>query len=138
MQLKTVRAIALTTTTLAALALSAQVASQSGPPEKDRGVSRKELAVIDLASEIDGMGGWVMRQHRTTLEPGGAIRLHDHVDRPEILLVVAGRLTDHQDTESKEFGPGESYAVGKKNKHWLENRGTEPATFIGTSILKKP
>jgi mannose-6-phosphate isomerase-like protein (cupin superfamily) len=138
MTMKSVHAIALVTAALAALTLSDRVTSQSVPPEKDRGVGRKELAVIDLASEIDGMTGRVLRQHRTTLEPGGAIRLHDHVDRPEILFVVTGRLTDHQGSESRDYGPGESYAVGKNNRHWLENRGTEPATFIGTSILKKP
>ena len=127
--------------TLAAIAIglltSDWALSQSGPPEKARGVSRNELAAIDLGNEIDGMSGRVLRQHRTTIDPGGAIPLHDHVDRPEILFVFAGRLTDLQGTESKEYGVGESFTVGKATRHWLENRGSEPATFIATSILKK-
>jgi len=128
--------------TLAAIAMglltwASWASSQSGPPEKARGVSRTELASIDLALEIEGMSGRVLRQHRTTIDPGGAIPLHDHIDRPEILFVFAGHLTDHQGTESKEYGAGESFTVGKNTRHWLENRGTEPATFIATSILKK-
>ena len=84
------------------------------------------------------MSGRVLKQHRTTIEPGGAIPLHDHNDRPEIIFVFAGRLTDHQGGESREYGPGESYAVGKNTRHWLENKGTEPAVFVATSIIKRP
>jgi quercetin dioxygenase-like cupin family protein len=137
MNTKAVRAIALTTVALGILMISEWAASQSGPPDKAKGVTRKELAVIDLATEIEGMAGRALRQHRTTIDAGGAIPLHDHVDRPEILFVFSGRLTDHQGAESKEYGPGESFTVGRNTKHWLENRGLEPATFIATSILKQ-
>ena len=111
---------------------------QSEPPDKARGVSRKDLTSISLAGEIDGMSGRVLKQHRTTIEPGGAIPLHDHVDRPEIIFVFAGRLVDHQGSDSKEYSAGESYAVGKSTRHWLENKGAEPAVFIATSIIKQP
>ena len=113
------------------------VTGQSEPPDKPRGVSRKDLS-ISLAGEIDGMSGRVLKQHRTTIEPGGAIPLHDHVDRPEIIFVFAGRLVDHQGADSKEYAPGESYAVGKSTRHWLENKGSEPAVFIATSIVRQP
>ena len=109
---------------------------QSNPPDKSRGVSRSELATIDLSSELDGFAGRVLRQHRTTIEPGGIIAIHDHVERPEIILVFSGRLTDHQGEATKEYLAGQSYAVGRKTRHWLENRGTEPAVFIATSVVK--
>lgn len=109
---------------------------QSTPPDKSRGVSRSELATIDLSAELDGFAGRVLRQHRTTIEPGGVIAVHDHVDRPEIIFVFSGRLTDHQGDEAKEYLAGQSYAVGRKTRHWLENRGSEPAVFIATSVVK--
>jgi len=114
----------------------ALASAQSNAPDKSRGVSRSELAVIDLSVELEGLAGRVLRQHRTTIEPGGVIAEHDHVDRPEIILVFAGRLTDHQGQEAKEYVAGQSYAVGRKSRHWLENRGTEPAVFIATSVVK--
>jgi quercetin dioxygenase-like cupin family protein len=123
----------------AVLLLNAQAAmSQTAPPEKARGVSRKDLASINLALEIDGMSGRVLKQHRTTIEPGGAIPLHDHVDRPEIIFIFAGRLIDHQGEDSREYVAGESYTVGKNNRHWLENKSSEPAVFIATSVVRQP
>ena len=118
------------------LLLASLAVGQSNPPDKSRGISRSELAIIDLTAELDGLAGRVLRQHRTTIEPGGVIAVHDHVDRPEIILVFSGRLTDHQGDEAKEYLAGQSYGVGRKTRHWLENRGTEPAVFIATSVAK--
>jgi len=110
--------------------------SQIAAPDKSRGVSRIELTSIDLATELEGMAGRTLRQHKTTIEPGGMIAVHDHVDRPEIILVFAGRLTDHQGIEARDYEAGQSYAVGRKTTHWLENRGSEPAVFVATSLVK--
>jgi quercetin dioxygenase-like cupin family protein len=95
------------------------------------------VARIELGFEIEGMGDRVLRQNRATLSPGGATALHQHIEQPEIIFVVAGRVIDYQGTESREYGPGESYTVTKGVSHWLENRGTEPATLIATFIAKR-
>ena len=120
------------------LSLITAAIGQPAPPDQARGVSRSELASINLGDEIEAFAGRTLRQHRTTIEPGGAITMHDHVDRPEIIFVFAGRLTDHQASGSKEYGPGQSYTVGKNTRHWLENTGKEPAVFIATTVLKQP
>ena len=122
----------------ALLSLVASAIGQPTPPEKSRGVSRTDLSSIDLGEELEGFRGRTLRQHRTSIDPGGAIALHDHVDRPEIIFVFAGRLTDHQPSGSKEYVAGQAYAVGKNTRHWLENTGAEPAVFIATSVIKKP
>jgi len=118
------------------LLLVMTASSQTAAPDKSRGVSRVELTSIDLGTELEGMPGRTLRQHKTTIEPGGVIAVHDHVDRPEIILVYAGRLTDHQGDDARDYVAGQSYAVGRKTTHWLENRGTEPAVFVATSLVK--
>ena len=64
--------------------------------------------------------------------------LHDHIDLPEIIYVLSGRLTDYQGGEAKEYGPGDSFAVGKDVRHWFMNRGKEPAILIATFITRRP
>ena len=131
------RLLTISALALIVLAVSSPAKGQSTPPEKDTGIVRTQVAIIDLGPEIDGLTGRVLRQNRAIVSPGGATALHDHIERPEIIFVVAGRLIDHQGTVSREYGPGESYTVGKGVSHWLENRGTEPVTLIATFIAKR-
>ncbi len=84
------------------------------------------------------MGGFILRMRRLTLQPGGFVPTHKHDDRPTIVYIVAGTVTEHNSfckvpvvyhagDVSTEFGPG--------YEHWWENTGTEPVTFISTDVL---
>ena len=110
---------------------------QSGPPEKAKGIAGKPLSTVNLADEI-GIPGRALRASLVTVEPGGATPVHDHSGRPEIIYVLKGKLTEHRGGESKEFGPGETFTSGKATTHWIENRGSEPVIFLGTSIVTQP
>ena len=111
---------------------------QANPPAKATGIKGKPT-VMDLAAEIDGMQGRMLRSSFVTVDPGGATPLHTHVDRPEIIFIVTGRLTEHRGGDSKEYGPGETITSGRSTSHWIQNRSSEPVTFIATSIIvKKP
>jgi quercetin dioxygenase-like cupin family protein len=112
--------------------------AQQTPPEKSRGFAGKPLSTMDLGGEIDGMQGRTLRMSQVTLDPGGATALHDHADRPEILYVLRGRLTENRAGESKEYGPGETLNAGKATRHWIENRTSEPVVLIAVSVLKQP
>lgn len=111
--------------------------AQSSPPEKSKGMSAKPISAISLSEEIDGVQARHLRAVLVTVESGGANPLHNHLDRPEIIYVLKGRLTDHRGGESKDYGPGESITSGKSTTHWIENRGSEPVTFIAVSIVKQ-
>jgi quercetin dioxygenase-like cupin family protein len=111
---------------------------QSGPPDKWRGFAPKPTATINLATEIEGMSGRYLRQVLTTVEPGGASPLHDHIDQPEIIYILKGRFTEHRDGESKEYGPGEAIKGTKDTRHWVENKGSEQVVLIVTMIAKQP
>jgi quercetin dioxygenase-like cupin family protein len=84
------------------------------------------------------MGGFILRMRRLELQPGGFVPTHTHDDRPSIVYVVKGTVTEHSSfcavpilhvagDSTPEFGVGHS--------HWWENTGREVVTFISTDVL---
>jgi uncharacterized cupin superfamily protein len=102
-----------------------------------RGVSVELLATVDLGPEIEGMAGRELRLRRVTIEPGGVYGpLHDHVDRPGLVFILEGTITDHRDGLSIDYGPGVGWPEDHETLHWLENRGTVPAVEISVDIVR--
>jgi quercetin dioxygenase-like cupin family protein len=103
-----------------------------------RGVTVTLLAALDLGPEIEGMAGRQLRMRMVTIEPGGVFGpIHDHKDRPGMVYVLQGQITDHRDGTTKEYGPGVGWPEDKETVHWLENRGTTPAVEISVDIVRK-
>ena len=108
-----------------------------GTPET-KGVTVQLLATVDLGPEIDGMAGRHMRMRLVTMEPGGVFGpIHDHRDRPGIVYILQGTITDHRDGVAKEYGPGVGWPEDRNTVHWLENRGTVPAVEISVDIVRQ-
>jgi quercetin dioxygenase-like cupin family protein len=62
-----------------------------------KGVTVKLLATVDLGPEIKGMAGRQLRMRMVTFEPGGIFGpIHDHKDRPGIVYILQGTITDHR------------------------------------------
>lgn len=101
-----------------------------------KGVSVKLLAVLDLGPEIDGMTGRQLRMRMVTIEPGGVFGpVHDHRDRPGVVYILQGTITDHRNGVTKDYGPGVGWPEDKSTTHWLENRGATPAVEISVDIV---
>ncbi|HMK11196.1 MAG TPA: hypothetical protein VK461_06425, partial [Acidimicrobiales bacterium] len=63
--------------------------------QETRGVTVELLAALDLGAEIEGMDGRQLRMRLVTIEPGGVFGpLHDHKDRPGMVYVLQGTITD--------------------------------------------
>jgi quercetin dioxygenase-like cupin family protein len=72
-----------------------------------------------------------------TMEPGGVFGpLHDHVDRPGMVYILQGTITDVRDGVATDYGPGPGWPEDRNTVHWLENRGTEPAIEISVDIVR--
>ncbi|HZM24186.1 MAG TPA: cupin domain-containing protein [Anaerolineales bacterium] len=111
--------------------------SEQAAPET-KGVTVKLLATLDLGLEIDGMAGRQLRMRMVTIEPGGVFGpIHDHKDRPGIVYILEGTITDHRDGVAKEYGPGVGWPEDKNTMHWLENRGTTSAVEISVDIVRQ-
>ena len=78
---------------------------QAAPETK--GVTVELLAALDLGPEIEGMAGRQLRMRMVTIEPGGVFGpVHDHIDRPGMVYILQGTITDHRDGVATEYGPG--------------------------------
>jgi quercetin dioxygenase-like cupin family protein len=102
-----------------------------------KGVTSEVLATVDLGPEIEGMAGRELRMRLVTMEPGGVYGpVHDHVDRPGLVYILQGTITDHRDRRSTEYGPGVGWPEDRHTTHWLENRGSVPAVEISVDIVR--
>jgi quercetin dioxygenase-like cupin family protein len=109
---------------------------QAAPETK--GVTVTLLAALDLGPEIEGMAGRQLRMRMVTFEPGAVFGpLHDHKDRPGIVYILQGTITDHRNGVAKDYGPGVGWPEDRSTTHWLENRGTTPAVEISVDIVRQ-
>ena len=101
------------------------------------GVTVELLATVDLGPEIEGMAGRSLRMRMVTMEPGGVFGpVHDHKDRPGIVYILQGSITDHRDGGTTDYGPGLGWPEDRNTMHWLENRGSIPAVEISVDIVR--
>ena len=111
----------------------------SGPTAPEtKGITSEVLATVDLGREIEGMAGRELRMRIVTMEPGGVYGpLHDHVDRPGLVYILQGTITDIRDGVETEYGPGVGWPEDRNTLHWLENRGSVPAIEISVDIVRQ-
>ncbi len=102
-----------------------------------RGVTVRLLAAVDLGPEIEGMAGRQLRMRMVTIEPAGVFGpIHDHEDRPGIVYILQGTITDHRYGATTDYGPGVGWPEDRDTTHWLENRGPIPAVEISVDIVR--
>ena len=112
-------------------------AGQRKPPAATVGQSEEALRSIDLTTELESGKGRPLRMRRITVQPGGALALHNHVDRPAVTYMLQGEMTYHQEGRpSVTVRPGEGFAEGRATTHWGENTGKVPAVWIAVDIPK--
>lgn len=101
------------------------------------GVSVQPLTSVDLGPQIEGLAGRSLRMRLVTIEPGGVFGpVHDHRDRPGVVYVLQGTITDHRDGTATDYGPGVGWPEDNDTFHWLENRGPTTAIEISVDIVR--
>jgi quercetin dioxygenase-like cupin family protein len=101
------------------------------------GVTEELLTTVDLGPEIEGMEGQQLRMRMFTFEPGAVFGpIHDHRDRPGIVFILQGTITDHRNGSATDYGPGVGWPEDRNTVHWLENRGKVPAMEISVDITR--
>ncbi|WP_085634056.1 cupin domain-containing protein [Pseudomonas sp. R16(2017)] len=102
-----------------------------------QGVTVELLATLDLGPEIEGMAGRQLRMRLVTIDPGGVFGpLHDHKDRPGMVFILQGTITDHRNGIATDYGPGVGWPEDRNTTHWLENRGTEVAREVSVDVVR--
>src|SRR5512138_2016370 len=112
------------------------MSNEQAAPET-KGVTVQLLGTVDLGLEIEGMAGRQFRMRLVTIEPGGVFGpLHDHIDRPGMVYILQGTITDHRDGVATDYGPGVGWPEDSEALEWLENRGTVPAVEVSVDIVR--
>lgn len=102
-----------------------------------KGVKVELLAAMDLGAEIEGMAGRQLRMRLVTMEPGAVFGPeHDHKDRPGMVYILKGTITDFRNGKATEYGPGLGWPEDKETLHWLENRGASTAVEVSVDIVR--
>ncbi len=102
-----------------------------------KGVAVELLATVDLGPEIQGMEGRQLRMRKVTIEPGGVFGpVHGHQDRPGIVYILQGTITDHREGITTDYGPGVGWPEDRNTLHWLENTGTVAAVEISVDVVR--
>jgi len=110
-------------------------AGQRRPPTATVGQSEVMLRTLDLTHELTSTRGRALRMRTITVQPGGVLAEHNHIDRPAITYMLQGQMTYYQEGKPAVIAnPGDGFAEGRTTTHWGENTGTVPAVWVAVDI----
>ncbi|MEJ1158868.1 cupin domain-containing protein [Prosthecomicrobium sp. N25] len=118
-----------------------QIADATKPVDfAAKGVTDTVLSSIDLAREPAQIQDRKMRLRRLVIQPGGIVPWHSHMDRPAIIYIVQGEITEYASNcavpilhKAGEVAP-ETHATS----HWWKNTGRETVVLLSADLLKDP
>ncbi len=102
-----------------------------------QGVTDTVLASIDLSKEAVKLKDRQMRLRRLEVQPGGVVPWHSHGDRPAIIYMVQGTMTEYSSNCSVpiEHRAGEVAMESVGLAHWWKNTGDSVAVLLSADIL---
>jgi quercetin dioxygenase-like cupin family protein len=139
--------IALATAALLALPATAnagscpaQHVSKSGQQpglSEHKNVTDKVLTMIPLAKESVGLKVHSLRLRRLVVEPGGSVAWHSHADRPAIIYIVSGTITEYSSNCAVPIvhKAGQSTAESGGLMHWWKNHSKLPVVLLSADLL---
>lgn len=117
--------------------LGKDVTKPSTAAAKD--VTDKVLSSIDLSKEKGNIKAQ-FRIRRLEVQPGGIVPWHSHGERPALIYIVSGEMTEHASNCSVPIvhKAGEVAKETSATAHWWQNTGTVPAVLLSSDILHDP
>jgi quercetin dioxygenase-like cupin family protein len=102
-------------------------------------VTDNVIGMIDLAQEQVGIER-KLRLRRLEVQPGGVVPWHSHGDRPAIIYIVSGSITEYRSTCAVpiEHKAGEVATETKATSHWWKNNGSEAVVLLSSDLLADP
>ena len=71
---------------------------QKTAPTKPKDVTDNVLTRIDLVNEPVMLKDHALRLRRLVVKPGGIVPWHTHTDRPAIIYIISGTITEYRST----------------------------------------
>jgi quercetin dioxygenase-like cupin family protein len=104
-----------------------------------KGVTDNVLAAIDLSKEMVKIDNHQFRMRQLVIQPGGVVPWHSHADRPALIYVVAGEITEYASTCAIPLvHKAGDVSVDAGRSHWWKNTGKKPVVLISADILHDP
>lgn len=102
-----------------------------------RGVADVVLTSIDVAEEPINLDGRLFRLRRLTIQPGGVVPWHSHGERPAIIYIVQGTVTEYASTCSVPIvhRAGESTPERSGTSHYWRNTGRGVAVLLSADLF---
>jgi quercetin dioxygenase-like cupin family protein len=106
-------------------------------PAKAKRVTDKVLTRIDLKNEPVMLKDHALRLRRLVIQPGGIVPWHSHTDRPAIIYIISGRVTEYRSTCTVPIvhRTGESTAEVQGTSHWWKNTGKRPVVLLSADLF---
>jgi quercetin dioxygenase-like cupin family protein len=103
-----------------------------------KGVVDKVLVTTPLADTPVGAKDRLFRTRRLDIEVGGVVPWHSHSDRPAMIYVVSGEVTEYASTCAVPIvhKAGEVTAEKAPTQHWWKNTGKTPAVLISVDLFR--
>ena len=99
-------------------------------------VTDNVLASIDLSREMVALNDHQFRMRRLEIQPGGIVPWHSHADRPALIYVVQGEITEYASTCAVPIlHKAGDVSVDAGRSHWWKNTGKKKVVLISADIL---
>jgi quercetin dioxygenase-like cupin family protein len=104
---------------------------------KPKDVTDNVLTRIDLVNEPVMLKDHALRLRRLVVRPGGIVPWHTHTDRPAIIYIISGKITEYRSTCKTPIvhKAGESTAEVKGTSHWWKNTGKKTVVLLSADLF---
>lgn len=94
------------------------------------------LASIDLSKEMVKLDDHLFRMRRLEIKPDGIVPWHSHADRPALIYVVQGTVTEYASIcKVPIVHNAGDVSVDAGRSHWWKNTGKKTVVLISADIL---
>lgn len=113
---------------------------QKAGAKAHKDVTEKLLGQIDLSKEKVAVAGHQLRMRRLEIKSGGEVAWHDHTNRPALIYVISGAITEYSShcQVPIEHKSGELSLERGGLSHWWKNNSNEPVVLISADIAADP
>jgi quercetin dioxygenase-like cupin family protein len=106
-------------------------------PSEPKDVKDTVLSSVDLGQEIPGFEGRKLRTRMLVIQPGGIVPWHSHQDRPALIYVMEGTVTEYASNCAVPIvhKTGDISTETKEVSHWWKNTGKTVAKLLSSDVF---
>ena len=110
---------------------------QKPGPSAPSGVTDVVRASTDLSKEPAMIKSRQFRLRQLELQPGGIVPWHSHNERPAMIYIVSGEVTEYASSCAIPLVHKAGDVSPEKNgtSHWWKNTGTVPSVLISVDLF---